>query len=75
MSWHVTITAGNGSTHEADIDDDWIPAGDRPPTALEVLARFSAELNETHGQFHRFGYRAPLTVTIEETDHGLGDGR
>lgn len=68
----MTITAGNGSTHEVDLDDDWMPAGDHPPTPLEVLARFSAEMNETHGQFHRLGYRAPLTVKIEETDHNIG---
>lgn len=71
VSWHVTITAGNGSTHEADLDDDWMPAGDHPPTPLEVLARFSAEMSELHGEFFRIGYRAPLTITIEETSHGV----
>lgn len=69
MSWHVKVTAGNGSTHETDLPDDWMPAGDSPPTALEVGARFLAEMADEHrcwGGTADFAYRPPLTISIEK---------
>lgn len=71
MTWHVKIEAANGSVHETDLPDDWMPAGDQPPTALEVAAKFTAEMAEEHrswGLDSTFAYRPPLTIRIEEED-------
>lgn len=73
MPWQITIKAGNGSTHQELVTDDFMPPGDQEPTALEVLAKGIAELAEIHrgmlgGMASSFAFKPPLTIILERVD-------
>jgi hypothetical protein len=69
MGWKIWIEAGNGQQIGAELPEDFMEPGDDEPTALEVMAKFAGEMAEEHrrwGLNKGFGFRAPLTIRIQE---------